>query len=215
MKSSAAEPSHCVAAPLSNHARTMPAASTAGLSTAARPICSGFYPVATMLQRRKLTQRRQARSLVPACHLLYEGVRVALNRVAAPLSNQARTMPAASTAGLSTAIQHTRSRLYLVASVASLAQRAKRQAHTKAVGSEYSHGEKLLQLQHALPSPVSFTTVSLSFIRQRGYWIESAADGPCCRAQASGKGDGHRCGLIAQRSCNMMGGLRGRAPHRP
>ena len=72
VKSSAAEPSHCLAAPLSVSARTMPAASTAGLSTAARPSCSGFYPVATMLQRRKLTQRRQARSLVPACHLLYE-----------------------------------------------------------------------------------------------------------------------------------------------
>ena len=49
VKSYSAEPSHCVAAPLSNQARTMPAASTAGLSTAARPICNVFYPVATLL----------------------------------------------------------------------------------------------------------------------------------------------------------------------
>ena len=33
------------AAPLSNQAKTMPAAFTAGLSTAAGPTCSRFYPV--------------------------------------------------------------------------------------------------------------------------------------------------------------------------
>ena len=42
VKSSAAEPSHCVAAALSNQARTMPAAFTAGLSTAGRSTCSGL-----------------------------------------------------------------------------------------------------------------------------------------------------------------------------
>ena len=63
VKSSAAEPSHCVAAPLSNQARTMPAAFTAGLSTAARPICSGFYPVDSLPLRGKRTQRRQAQAV--------------------------------------------------------------------------------------------------------------------------------------------------------
>ena len=48
------------AAPLSNQARPMPAASTAGLSTAARPICSGFYPADSLAQRGKRTQSRQA-----------------------------------------------------------------------------------------------------------------------------------------------------------
>ena len=55
---------------------------------------------------------------------------------------------------------------------------------------------------------------ALSSLRQRSYWIEHTADGPCCRAQASGGGGGHRSGLLAQRSCNMMRELRGRALHR-
>ena len=51
------------AAPLSSQARTMPAAFTAGLSTAARPICSGFYPVDSLPLRGKRTQRRQAQAV--------------------------------------------------------------------------------------------------------------------------------------------------------
>ena len=54
--------SHHVVAPLSNQARAMPAATTAGLSTAARTICSGFYPIPSMAQRGKRTQRRQAQA---------------------------------------------------------------------------------------------------------------------------------------------------------
>ena len=42
---------------------------------------------------------------------------------------------------------------------------------------------------------------ALPSLRQRSYWIESAVDGPCDRAQASGGGSGHRSGRIAQRSC--------------
>ena len=56
-ESSAAGPSHCVAAPLSNQARTKAAASTAGSSTAARPICSGFYPVDSLALQGSRTQR--------------------------------------------------------------------------------------------------------------------------------------------------------------
>ena len=63
VKSSAAEPSHHVAAPLSNQARSMPSASTTGLSTAATPICSRFHPVASLAQRGKPTQRRQAQAV--------------------------------------------------------------------------------------------------------------------------------------------------------
>ena len=115
VKSSAAELSHCLAAPLSNQARTMPAACTAGLSTAARPICSRFYPIATMVQRGKLTQRRQA-------HAVSWEVKSSSAEpsqcVAAPLSNQARMMPAAFTAGLSTAARPICSRFYPVATLA-------------------------------------------------------------------------------------------------
>ena len=50
------------AAPLRKQARTMLAASTAGLSTAARPICSGFYPVDSLALRGNRTQRQSAAS---------------------------------------------------------------------------------------------------------------------------------------------------------
>ena len=63
VRSSAAAPLHRVAAPMSNQARSMTAASTDGLSTAARFICSGPYPVATLAQRGKRTQRRQAQAV--------------------------------------------------------------------------------------------------------------------------------------------------------
>ena len=47
-----------------------------------------------------------------------------------------------------------------------------RQAHAKAVSSERSHCEKLLQLQRDLSSPAAFATLSLSFLRQRGHkWL--------------------------------------------
>ena len=119
-KSSAAEPSHCLAAPLSNQARTMPAASTAGLSTAARPSCSGFYPVDSLALRGKRTQRRQAQAVSWAVKSSAVGPS---HRMAAPLSNQARSMPAASTTGASTAARRICSGSH---PVATLEQRGKR-----------------------------------------------------------------------------------------
>ena len=97
----------------------MPAASTAGLSTAARPICSRFHPVATLAQRGKPTQRRQAQAV---SWVVKTSAAQPSHRVAAPLSNQARSMPAASTAGLSTAAMPICSRFH---PVATLAQRGK------------------------------------------------------------------------------------------
>ena len=46
---------------------------------------------------------------------------------------------------------------------------ASRQPHAKAVSSERSHCDKLLQLQRDLSSPAAFATLSLSFSRQRRY----------------------------------------------
>ena len=57
------EPLHRDAAPLSKHARTMPAASVAGWSTVARLICNGFYPVAAPGQRGKRTHRLSAQAV--------------------------------------------------------------------------------------------------------------------------------------------------------
>ena len=51
------------------------------------------------MQRRGVGRKRQT-ELGPACHLLYVRVREASHRVAAPLCNQVRSMPAASTAAL-------------------------------------------------------------------------------------------------------------------
>ena len=107
--------SHHVAAPSSKQSRTMPAASTAGLSTAARPICSVFYPVALLAQRGKRTQRRQAQTVSWA---VKSSAAEPSHCVAAPLSKQARTMPAASTASLSTAARPICSVFYLVALLA-------------------------------------------------------------------------------------------------
>ena len=76
--------------------RSMPAAFTAGLSMAARPSCSGFYPVTTMVQPGKRTQRRQAQAVSWA---VKSSAAEPSHCLAAPLSNQARAMPAASTAG--------------------------------------------------------------------------------------------------------------------
>ena len=200
-----AGPSHHVAAPLSKQARTMHAATTAGLSTAARTICSGFYPIASMAQRGKRTQRRQAQAVSWA---VKSSAAEPSHHVAAPLSNQARTMHAATTAGLSTATRPTCNGLYPITSVAPRGNRTQRQSTASGlmVTSCTNFNETSL-------SSAAFATVSLSFIRQRGYRIEYAADGPCCRAQASGGAGVHRSGLIAQRSYNMMRGLRG--SHRP
>ena len=121
--SHAAEPSHRIAAPLSNQARTMPAASTAGLSTAAGPICSGFYPAATLAQRGKHTQRRQAQAVSWAVR---RSSAEPSHRIAAPLSKQAITMPAASTASLSTAARPICSVFYPVASLSHRGKRTQR-----------------------------------------------------------------------------------------